>query len=304
MSLTATVVITTKDRKDDLAAAVESALNQTARPQVLVMDDGSSDGTEQMIRERFPAVILAHSAQSIGYIAQRNRAAGLATGDIIFSLDDDAIFSSPDIVAQTLAGFDHPRVGAVAVPLLEPNRSPVVHQRASQRNRIEVSYTFQGTAHALRRDLFLRLGGYRDCLFHQGEEIDLAIRMLNAGYVVRQGSGDAIHHFESPKRDVRRMDLYGRRNEVLFAWHNVPMPYFPAHLLGTMFTGMRLGFRLGRPWPMVVGLVMGFGAAAGQITVRRPVSRRTYQLQRLLKRGGPKPLEEIEAKLPPIAGQA
>jgi hypothetical protein len=39
------------------------------------------------------------------------------------------------------------------------------------------------------------------------------------------------------------MDLYGRRNDVLFAWHNVPMPYFPAHLLGVTINGLRFGVR-------------------------------------------------------------
>ena len=52
----ATVVITTKNRKNDLMVAVKSALNQTAAPEVLVVDDGSTDGTADLIRSEFPTV--------------------------------------------------------------------------------------------------------------------------------------------------------------------------------------------------------------------------------------------------------
>jgi glycosyltransferase involved in cell wall biosynthesis len=46
----ATVVITTKDRKGELRTAVQSAVEQTADPEVLVLDDGSTDGTAEMAR--------------------------------------------------------------------------------------------------------------------------------------------------------------------------------------------------------------------------------------------------------------
>ena len=45
----ATVVITTKNRREDLLKAVASAWSQTARPEVLVIDDGSTDGTSEAV---------------------------------------------------------------------------------------------------------------------------------------------------------------------------------------------------------------------------------------------------------------
>ena len=60
---------------------------------------------------------------------------------------------------------------------------------------------------------------------HQGEESDLCIRMLAAGYVVRLGSSDPIHHFESPKRSFSRMDHFGsaKRRTVCLAERAVPV---------------------------------------------------------------------------------
>src|SRR5271170_7046039 len=91
----ATVIITTKNRKDDLRKAVASALTQDARPRVLVIDDGSTDGTSEMIRGEFPTVQLERAEQSRGLIVQRNRGAALAQTPLIVSIDDDAVFSTP-----------------------------------------------------------------------------------------------------------------------------------------------------------------------------------------------------------------
>lgn len=298
----ATVVITTRNRKDDLRAAIASARAQSVRPEVLVIDDGSTDGTSDMVRAEFPGVRLDRADESSGLIVQRNRGAALARGEIVFSIDDDAAFSTPDVVAQTLREFDHPRVGAVAIPFVNVNQSPAVFQRAPQAEGVWVASTYIGTAHAVRRELFLRLGGYRGALVHQGEEGDYCIRMLQAGYVVRLGRADVIHHFESPRRDLRRMSYYGRRNDVLFAAHNVPLPHVAVHLLGTTFVGLRFTLRQGFNRNALAGL-RGIGAgyaaaAAGWFHHRRPVSAKVYRLARELKHHGSVPLSEIAHRVP------
>ena len=117
-----TVVITTRNRKDSLRTALQSVLTQTAKPEVLVIDDASTDGTAEMVRGEFPTVRLDQSPQALGLIVQRNRGASLANGDIIFSIDDDAAFSTPHVIEQTLAEFEHDRVGAVAIPFINVNK--------------------------------------------------------------------------------------------------------------------------------------------------------------------------------------
>jgi glycosyltransferase involved in cell wall biosynthesis len=94
----ATVVITTRNRRYELRHAIASALSQSACPDILVIDDGSTDGTSQMVKREFPEVLLRRFHHSQGYIAQRNRAVEIAQTQVIFSLDDDAVFSTPDIV--------------------------------------------------------------------------------------------------------------------------------------------------------------------------------------------------------------
>jgi glycosyltransferase involved in cell wall biosynthesis len=296
----ATLVIATRNRRAELRNALRSALGQTVPLDILLMDDGSTDGTSAMVRREFPSVTVRRTEQSLGYIEQRNRGAELAATTIIFSIDDDAVFSTPHVVAETLTDFDHPRVGAVAIPFIDVHNGPQVRQRAPAGEAIYVTARFVGTAHALRRDLFLALGGYRAHLRHQGEEGDYCIRLLEAGYVTRLGLADPIHHFESSLRDWSRVEVLGRRNDVLYCWQNVPWPYFPVHLLGNSAKGLWWGFKVGRPWRMVRGLVQGYRACWNRECERRPVRRATYRLNRLLAKSGALPLTAIEPRLGPM----
>src|SRR4051812_19167164 len=130
MTPPATIVITTRNRKEELARAVASALTQTVACEVLVVDDGSTDGTADLVRREFPAVRVVRCDESAGYIVRRNQAASLARAPVVVSIDDDATFPSPRTVEQSLADFDHPRVGAVAVPFVNVWDGPAVLQAA------------------------------------------------------------------------------------------------------------------------------------------------------------------------------
>jgi GT2 family glycosyltransferase len=297
--VTAAVVIVTKDRKEELLKAIRSTVNQTVAVEVLVMDDGSTDGTSQAVQENFAQVRLVRSESSIGYIRQRNIAAGLVAARIIFSLDDDAEFQDSRTIESTLREFEHPRVGAVAIPFVDVNRSPTeVRQRAPEPTGVYASYSFIGTAHALRKDLFLALGGYREFLVHQGEEEDYSTRLLNAGYITRCGSADPIHHFASPRRSWQRMDFYGSRNRILYSWLNVPFPFLPGHL--TMTSAKTLAYNLEprRFRTRLCGVIAGYRLALSKSCRRHPVSVEIYRLSRELKRRGAVALAEIEPRLP------
>ncbi|OAI50975.1 hypothetical protein AYO44_05295 [Planctomycetaceae bacterium SCGC AG-212-F19] len=296
----ASVVIPTKDRPDDLRRAIASALSQSVPIELLIMDDGSGAATADMVRRDFPAVRLVQSGQSLGPSVQRNRGAALAVAPILFPIDDDSCFSTPEVVAQTLAEFDDPRVGAVAIPVIHVHRGADVTQRAPATTNRFATYAFIGAAHAVRRDLYLKLGGYREELWYYGEESDFCIRMLQAGYVVRLGRADPIHHYESLRRDWARMEFYGKRNLVLFAWHNVPWPYFPVHLGTSLAKGAWHSLRCGRPWHSLTGLVHGLGMCVWSPASRRPVSGCVYRLFRRLKKRGAVPFDELEPELPPL----
>lgn len=292
----ATIVIVTKDRREMLADALASAVAQEGDIEILVIDDGSSDGTAEMVAERFPDVRVHRYETNAGLVVRRNDAARIARGRVIVSIDDDAVFTTPDTVAQTLRDFDaDARIAAVGIPYVDVRRSPQVHQQPPDAEGCWIGPVYRGTAHAVRRDVFLELGGYRERIVHQGEEHDFCLRLLDAGYLVRYGRAAPIEHRESPRRSNRRMERYGRRNEQLLCATYYPQPWAIVYGVGYAGKSILRGIRSdgGLVW-IFEGILRGVGAwmTAG----RRPVSRATFALDQRLRRARCLPIEDVSPR--------
>jgi glycosyltransferase involved in cell wall biosynthesis len=109
-SLRASIVITSYNQRSYLTEAVESALAQTLRPwEVIVADDGSTDGSPEVIRayaERYPGWVKGvFQRENMGIPRNRNAGLRLATGDAVAILDgDDRLL--PNCLAAHQAALD------------------------------------------------------------------------------------------------------------------------------------------------------------------------------------------------------
>ena len=287
IALTNTLLITTKDRKVDLRKALLSALTQAKVGEILVFDDGSTDGTSELVRKEFPSVRLERSDRPLGIVAARNRAIEMATGSVVITIDDDCIFQSPDTVAATLKDFHGPEVGAVAIPHINVNQSAVVHSQAPRSDRVYAISEFSGGASAIRRDLFLALGGYNTALWRQCEEYDFCTRLLGHGYVTRCGSATPILHYESLVRNNASIIFHGARGHLLYAWCNVPLWALIPHAVGSTALCIVHAFRMRHLRSAAKGLVSAVSAIVSRRARRIPVTSRVYRDIRSLRRSGP-----------------
>jgi GT2 family glycosyltransferase len=251
-----------------------------------------------MVRQDFPAARYFRSEQPLGCSAQRNRGIGFASSAIVFSLDDDAAYVAPDTIERTLREFASPRIAAVAMPFINVNSGPRVLCQAPDDEGIWVTDAFVGAAAALRRDAVLACGGFREHWNQYGEESDLCLRLLDAGYVTRLGNAPPAHHFESTRRDPDRWNFLGRRNDILFALENVPMPWLLTHLPATTVNGVLTGARSGYFASALRGVAAGYREGWARRGGRKPVSRAAYRLHRRLKKAGPLELRSLEDLLP------
>jgi len=226
-SYAATVVLATWNRKDDLRRAIQTSLDQTVPVEVIVMDDGSTDGTPDMVRsefpaDRFPHVRLYQDGVKLGPNRNRHRGIELANAEYVFPIDDDAAFPSPRTVEQSIADFDDPRIGAVAIPFHEVDEG-VDKQVPPDVEGCYVTPRYVGCCVAMRRSVFLACGGYSRGQFNAGEESDLCLRMLGKGYACRLGRADKMSHHRSPVRNPSSNMFRVRRNAITRAWQNVPL---------------------------------------------------------------------------------
>jgi GT2 family glycosyltransferase len=298
-NVSVTVALVTRNRKAELRGALHSVLEQDGNPEIVVIDDASTDGTSEMVRKEFPSVSLHRHEQALGTTQSRNRITSLAGGDIVVHLDDDARFTSKATVTQTVSEFDHPRVAVVAIPF-----NDVVTGRQVERNRrapdddVWVAATYTGATYAARTDIFRRVGGYDREYWMYGEERDLSLRLLAEGFVTRMGrTSPALHHV-SPVRSLWRSDVLGRRNEIVWAWRSFPTPWHLVYIAGYIVKGIWIGIRVRRVRRMIRGLIAGLRAIPS--SHRHPVPREAFALDRRLRRKGALRLTEIDSALPPL----
>lgn len=298
----ASVVISTYNRREEVARAVRSALAQTADVEVLVYDDASTDGTADALEAEFgDSIVFVHSAKRRGSLVHRTAAAHQARGSVLISLDDDSELPSRRTVAQALAEFDHPRIAAVTIPFREPKRSPGVIQRSLEPERRLIVPAYLGCAAAIRRDVFVAAGGYRAELFHSGEEIDFCARILRRGLVVRLGSADPAIHHASPLRSRSFAAEWATRNQLLDAyWH---APNLARAVSAQLGVAVCRAVRRREPRGVARGVRSAWTAAREGPQMREPMPGELDRLRRSLWRD-PREIEELEPLLPGLGDSA
>lgn len=291
-ALKVSIVITTKNRKEELCNAIDSCLNLTGENEIFIFDDGSTDNTYEYVVEKYPGVLIHREEQSIGLINARSKAATLVSGDIIFSIDDDAVFSDKNIIADCIKDFEVANIGAIAIPLINIKYSNDIIQLALDNENCYVISQYIGTAHAIRKDIFLKLGAYRSYFVRQCEEMDFCLRMLDAGFYVKLGYSKPIIHYESPKRDVSIIKFYNARNNIIFSFLNVPLLFLLIHIIFNI-TNLLLNSNKYHYY-VIKGILSGFNQIIVNKEIKRaPVKIRTYLLYRKLRKESVKINENI-----------
>jgi glycosyltransferase involved in cell wall biosynthesis len=117
-TMTVSVVIPCYNSARTIGETIESVLRQTVAPvQIIVADDLSSDASIEVAR-RYPGVTVLPAERNVGCGASRNRAAAIATGDIIAPLDADDLWDPDHVETLIRLLSEHPSAG-VAFTMIE-----------------------------------------------------------------------------------------------------------------------------------------------------------------------------------------
>src|SRR5262245_1310841 len=117
-----TFMIATHNRVSELLETLTSCLAQTGpEKEILVVDDASTDGTYESVREWFPAVNIVRNELNKGSIASRNDILRRARGDYVVALDDDSRFVDNNACSRIVARMDaEPDLGIIAFQVIGP----------------------------------------------------------------------------------------------------------------------------------------------------------------------------------------
>jgi GT2 family glycosyltransferase len=263
--------------------------------EILAVDNASTDGSAEMVRDEFPDVRLVRLPENIA-AAARNVGVATAKGDLVVTLDNDVRFTSPHDVARVVEVFErHPRAALVNFMIVGPDgrlsRRDWCHPRDPEvwgEREFATDYVLEG-ASACRREAFLAAGGYWAPLFIGHEGWDLAFRLLDAGYELLYTPQLRVRHLVDPSvRPSSRIYYTFTRNAVWVALRNLPAPAAAASLARDLalmgFASARAG-ELGAYRRGVVDAARGAGAALATRRVLTPRTRARLREIRRLKPG-------------------
>lgn len=274
------IIIPTRNRLSDLCLTLRHiCADPYPRVEVLVCDDASEEDPRPVLRAEFPAVHVERSERPLGPCAVRNRLASRARGPILVGLDDDCVLraaGSGSPLATVVRLFEeHPRMGLLAMRVRRPDGSLWPPQAGPV---LQPTATFIACGFAVRRDVFLRVGGFDPAIIRQGEERDLMIRLMDAGYDARRTDEVVADHRESPaQRDHQSIHALAIRNELLFVLRYVPAAFLPARLVRHVASHVSFCVRRGWWRALGAGLLRSVREAPGALARRRPVASCTWR---------------------------
>jgi N-acetylglucosaminyl-diphospho-decaprenol L-rhamnosyltransferase len=217
--------------------------------ETIVFDNGSADGSADMVREGFPRVHLMESEVNLGFTKGNNLAMGQSEGRYILLLNPDTEVVGDSLGTMVAYMESHPRVGALGPQLLNPDgttqssrrRFPTlataflestVLQRWFQGSRILKRYYVLdrpgdeiqpvdwvvGAALLIRREALHQVGPLNEEFFMYSEELEWCYRLKAQGWEVAYLPAAQVIHLEgrSSEQVLAFRHIHFQRSKVLF----------------------------------------------------------------------------------------
>ncbi len=204
--------------------------------EIIVVDNGSSDGSPKMVADRHPHVRLIASNVNRGFSAANNQGSAVARGNYLLFLNSDTRVGRRALVEPLEYLQEHPDVGALTVRLVYPNgeRDPDNHRgfptpwnafchfsglsklfpdrpifNGYFRSYEDFSQThpvpvIAGSFMMMPKKLDRQLGGWDESYFFYGEDIDYCYRIQQAGYQIIYYPHVEVLHYKGASSGLRK----------------------------------------------------------------------------------------------------
>ena len=227
----ASVVMLTHNRVDEVVASLERLVALPERPRIVVVDNGSTDGTGAVVSRRFPDVDLLRSEHNLGAAARNVGIRHVRTPYV--ALCDDDTWWAPGAIRRAADLLDrHARLAVITGRVLvrsEEREDPTCARMAASpfpsASGMPGSTVlgFLAGASMIRRSAFLQVGGFEPRLFIGGEETLVAVDLATAGWTMAYVPDVIVYHYPSSKRDSHARRLLLLRNELWITWLRRPL---------------------------------------------------------------------------------
>lgn len=244
------VIICWNDMKV-IGDCLQSIFAETQTPdfEVIVSDNGSTDGSVEFIRRTYPTVRIVENAANLGFAKGNNAGIAVARGDYVLILNPDTTIHDGALDKWLEFADRHPEAGAFGCKVLNPDgtnqgaarpfpsvgRDLIAALYLRALGRLSDAFVSDkyvgwdgdgertidwqsGCCILFRRHVLQQLGGFDEQFFYHFEEVDLCRRVWNAGYSIVYTNRAVITHLggQSVNRFPLRFVLESYRNRYRY----------------------------------------------------------------------------------------
>jgi GT2 family glycosyltransferase len=227
---------------ESLPPLVEAVQKDGGKHEIIVVDNHSTDGTDEYIKRHFPEVRLISSKENLYFGAGTRLGIEAAKHDVLVLMNSDTIVR-PGFLSPLVAALEDPATfGVASQVLVQGQQSPETGNTHAHFNGTDITWTHgpvseleSGSRHpvfwlhrglfALDRRKYIWLGGLDgayDPLYM--EDIDLSYRAWKVGwncFLVVDSQVSHHHHLNTPIAGEAFLRTIVRRNQYVFFWKNI-----------------------------------------------------------------------------------
>lgn len=231
------IVIVSYNTLDLIGKCLGSVLiNANISKEIFVVDNASSDGSSDFIKDKFPSVHVIANAKNVGFAAANNQVLPQCKGKYIFFLNPDTEVA-PDTFSEAISFMDaNSRVGLAGTKIINPDGT----------SQWSVSYKYPGQKYTtnelsnlpgniacvlgasmiVRLELIKKIGGFDEDFFLYGEDQDLCLRIRKLGHEIGYiDSATVVHLGGQSEKDSLSSEVWKKKihaEYILYRKH-----YFP-----------------------------------------------------------------------------
>jgi GT2 family glycosyltransferase len=222
------VIIVNWNRLDDVLASLRVLSRIGASVEILVVDNGSTDGSTERLA-CIEEIRLIALPENVGPATARNVAIGVARGRHLLFLDSDATITGPAIRRLVDRMDRDPSIGVIGCRIVN-YRSRAIDQwiyaeaRDTHARREFETYSFSAAGAIVRAETLRRAGPFWDDLFIYNEELDISIRIIRSGYRILYSPDAEVYHRASEAGRVHSSSywFYQIRNQIWIFFRYYP----------------------------------------------------------------------------------
>jgi GT2 family glycosyltransferase len=235
--------------------------------ETIVVDNGSTDGSQDYIRENFPEVILLELEENLGFTGACNAGFKIASGEYIVLLNNDTEVDS-NWIAAIVDSFDgDEQVGIVASKIMlfdqrdhfhsagdvyffdgTPGNRGVWQEDIGQYDQPELVFSACGAAAAYRRSLIDDIGFLDEDLYFSCEDVDMGWRTQLAGWKVLYCPQAIVYHKLKATGGSVVGSYYDGRNFLFLLWKHYPSSLWRVHWKDVIKSQLIISWQAIRSW--------------------------------------------------------